>query len=160
VAPEIWVLVASLDHAFGGRGWQGTTLSGAVRGVSPALGLWRPAPDRHCIWELVLHAAYWKYAVRCRLTGERPAGGFPRSPSNWPAVPEHGSAAAWRADVRLLAAEHAALRAAVEALPPERLGEHSPRGRWRLAELITGAAAHDAYHTGQIQLIKRLAGSR
>ena len=34
-------------------------------------------------WELVLHVAYWKYAVRRRLVGD-PSGTFRRKPSNWP----------------------------------------------------------------------------
>lgn len=160
MAPEIRLLVGVLDGAFAGRGWQGTTLTGSLRGVSPARALWRPAPAWHCIWDLVLHTAYWKYAVRCRVTGTRPAGGFSRTPANWPSPPDHPTLAAWRADVRLLKAEHAALRAAVAALSPRRLTERSARGTWRFGEMIYGAAAHDVYHTGQIQLIKRLNVSR
>jgi len=156
MAPEIRLLVATLDGAFAGRGWQGTTLTGALRGVSPALAVWRPSRGRHCIWELAVHAAYWKYAVRCRVTGRRPPGGFTRGPANWPRLPEKTTPAAWRADVRLLKNEHAALIEAVAALPVRRLAARAPRGRWRFAELIYGVAAHDAYHTGQIQLIKRL----
>jgi hypothetical protein len=156
MAPEIRLLVGTLDGAFTGRGWHGTTLSGSLRGVTPARAARRPARGRHCIWEIVLHAAYWKYAVRCRLTGSRPAGGFPRAPSNWPAVPRPATDAAWRADVRLLKTMHAELRDAVATLSPRRLAERTPSGAWRVAETVYGVAAHDAYHTGQIQLIKRL----
>jgi hypothetical protein len=46
--------------------------------------------------------------------------------------------------------------AAVAALPPNRLGARSPTGQWTYAQMIAGVAAHDAYHTGQIQLIKKL----
>lgn len=160
MAAEIRLLVETLDGAFAGRGWHGTTLTGSLRGLTPAQALRRPGRGRRCIWEIVLHAAYWKYAARCRITGTRPAGGFPRSPANWPALPAPATAAAWRADVRLLKAMHAELRDAVAAIPPRRLAARTPSGAWRLAELIHGAAAHDAYHTGQIQLIKRLAVGR
>jgi hypothetical protein len=160
MAPEIRLLVETLDAAFTGRGWQGTTLSGSLRGLTAARALRRPARGRHCIWEIALHTAYWKYAVRCRLTGIRPAGGFPRSPANWPAIPRPATDAAWRADVRLLKAMHAELRDAVTTLSPRRLGERTPSGAWRIAEMVHGVAAHDAYHTGQIQLIKRIADGR
>ena len=153
---DVALLVETLDHAFAGRGWQGTTLTGALRGVTPRAALWRPAPSRHCIWELALHTAYWKYAVRCRLTGVRPAGGFPRSPSNWPAAPERPGVRRWREDVKLLKAMHAELVDAVRRLPLRRLSARSPSGQWRYVEMIHGVAAHDAYHTGQIQLLKRL----
>jgi DinB superfamily len=155
VTSDIRLLLATLDGAFG-RGWQGTTLSGALRGVTPRQALWRPARDRHNVWEVALHAAYWKYVVRRRITGEKARGAFPRSPSNWPEVPESPTAAAWRADVRLLHHMHQELLAAVAALPPRRLGARSPGGKWTYAEMIFGVAAHDAYHTGQIQLVKRL----
>jgi len=38
-----------------------------------------------------------------------------------------------------------------------RYGRKPPRGkRWTLGELIVGIAQHDAYHAGQIQMLKRL----
>ena len=160
MAPEIRLLVENLDHAFSGRGWHGPTLTGALRGVTPARALWRPQAKRHGIWELVLHAAYWKYVVRCRVTGERPPEGFPRAPSNWPAPPARPDAIRWRADLRLLKDMHGQLRGAVATLPARKLRARSPMGTWSYAELIYGAAAHDLYHTGQIQYIKRLAVRR
>jgi uncharacterized damage-inducible protein DinB len=155
MAPEIRLLAEVVEHAFRGRGWHGTTLTGALRGVSPTEALWRPGAKRHNIWELVLHAAYWKYAVRRRLVGSG-IGGFPRSPSNWPAIPTRPDAAQWRADVRLLGRTHNALLEAVEGFPVRRLRARAPGRKWTYRELIHGVAAHDLYHTGQIQLIKRL----
>ena len=157
--PRVPLLLDILDQAFAARGWHGTTLRGALRGLTPGQALWRPAPRRHCVWELMLHAAYWKYAVRRRLAGAGRAT-FPRKPSNWPRVPARPDAAAWRADVRLLEEEHAALRAVVAGMTAAQLDALSPRGTWRNIEQIHGVAAHDLYHTGQIQLVKRLMHSR
>lgn len=153
--PRIGLLLAVLDQAYDSRGWHGTTLRGAVQAVDPAEALWRPMPNRHCIWDLVLHCAYWKYAVRRRLAG---AGrrGFPRSPSNWPRVPDRPDERAWGDDLELLDAEHASLRQTVVAMSGRQLDARSPRGAWRNIEQIHGVAAHDVYHTGQIQLLKRL----
>ena len=151
----IALLVRGLDQAFGARGWHGTTLLGSLRGLRPDTARWRPGPGRHSIWELILHTAYWKYAVRRRITGAT-GDRFPRTPSNWPDQPDDGSLRALRRDIALLKTEHAALIAAVEHLPPSRLRQRSPKGTWTYAEMIAGVAAHDAYHTGQIQLIKRL----
>jgi uncharacterized damage-inducible protein DinB len=156
MSSEIKLLLQVLDDAFQGRGWQGTTLTGALRGLTPKQALWRPRPGRHNVWELVLHTAYWKYVVRRRITEDDSRGAFPRSPSNWPTVPSVPDAAAWRRDVRLAKEMHAALKTAVAALPPKRLAARSPMGKWSYAQLIHGVAAHDLYHTGQIQLIKRL----
>jgi hypothetical protein len=160
VNPEVRLLVGVLDAAFSGHGWQGATLTGALRGLTAKQALKRPAPGRHNVWELTLHAAYWKYVVCQRLTGSTERGAFPRGPSNFPAIPGKPDDRAWRDDVRLLKQMHARLRAAVKALPPRMLGKRSPSGKWTYAEMIYGIAAHDLYHTGQIQLVKRLAVSR
>ena len=140
------LLLHLLDEAYGRAAWHGPTLRGSLRGVSAAEAAKRPGPGRHSIWELAVHAAYWKYAVRRRLTGEK-RGAFPRQGSNWLAVPSPATPAAWKRDVELLASCHRRLREAVE-----RLGSLTPRRR----RLIAGIALHDVYHTGQIQFVKRM----
>ena len=153
--PRIELLLEVMDQAFDQKSWHGTTLRGSLRGVSPEEAVWRPAAGRHNIWELTLHAAYWKYAVRRRLAGEA-IGSFDRKPSNWPAVPEPADFPAWKRDVTFLEAEHRKLREVVREMSPRELDQRSPKGVWRNVEEIHGIAAHDLYHTGQIQLIKRL----
>jgi len=144
-----------LDRAYAKKSWHGTNLRGSIRGLSPEQAAWRPSPSRHNIWEIVVHAAYWKYAVLRRLTGEK-RGSFPYRGSNWFKRPEQESAAAWKADVTLLERMHRELRQAVGRLSVRDL-ETTPRGRSTSNEfLITGAAAHDLYHAGQIQLLKKL----
>ena len=139
---RIELLLDVIDRAFDKAAWHGTTLKGSLRGLKPKTALWRPAPDRHNIWELVLHAAYWKYIVTRRLTGDTETR-FPRSPSDWPRIPDEPTQAALTRDVALLVAEHARLRGAVAP-------------GWPVLRLVHGIAAHDLYHTGQIPLLKRL----
>ena len=148
------LLTAELDPRAGGA-WHGPTTKGALRGVTAAQARWRPAPRRHSIWELVLHIAYWNYAVRRHLEPDGPP--FPRSPANWPAVPPRPDERAWAKDRALLATEHAALIRAVKRFPPGRWNRIPPAGkRWTLGEMIVGIVAHDCYHAGQISLLKRL----
>ena len=154
--PVIALLLRVLDQAYDQKSWHGTTLRGSLRGVTAAEALWRPAPDRHNIWELSLHAAYWKYVVGRRLSEATAVGSFERRPSNWPSIPTPADARAWRRDVALLEAQHRKLRETVTRLSPSALQKRSPKGVWTYAEEIHGVAAHDLYHTGQIQLIKRL----
>ena len=156
---RIALLLEVLEQAFESHGWHGTTLRGAVKGLSPREALWRPGPNRHNIWELVLHTAYWKYAVARRLAGA-PRGAFPRKPSNWPRIPLKPDAAAWAADVALLDLQHVLLRETVRRLSPGKLDARSPKATWTNAEQVHGVAAHDLYHTGQVQLIKALSGGR
>lgn len=153
------ILLDLLDEAFDRRSWHGTNLRGSIRGLSIEQAAWRPAPARHNIWEIVVHAAYWKYAVRRRLTGDK-RGSFPLTGSNWWERPVQSTPAEWKRDVQLLGEQHQALRDAVATAAPSRLGGHATGSPFTCAALIRGAAAHDLYHAGQIQLLKRLAGTR
>lgn len=155
--PRITLLLRILDQAFAQKAWHGTTLRGSLRGLLADDALWRPGARRHCIWDLTLHTAYWKYVTRRLLAGGR-RGAFPRPGSNWPRLPHPASEAAWEADIALLVEQHRLLREAVAAFPPSRLDRRPPGGNWTFAEQIHGVAAHDLYHAGQIQLIKRLRG--
>jgi len=150
------LLLDALDEAYDRRSWHGTNLRGSIRGLSRAVAAWRPAPDRHNIWELVVHAAYWKYTVRRWLTGEK-RGSFALEGSNWWVRPLEDTDAAWKRDVALLASEHRVLRAAVAAFPSGKLANKAGQSPFTYAALIRGAGAHDLYHAGQIQLLKRLA---
>src|ERR1043166_3458917 len=108
---EIAWLLDLLDEAFDKKSWHGPNLRSSIRGVTAAEAAWRPAPGRHNIWELALHAAYWKYAARRRLEGGK-RGGFALPGSNFFPRPEPGrrGEADWRADRALLEREHQALR--------------------------------------------------
>jgi uncharacterized damage-inducible protein DinB len=154
---QVDLLLLMLDEAFDRQAWHGPNLRGCVRGVDAAIAAWRPAPGRHNIRELVVHAAYWKYAVRRRLTGEK-RGSFALEGSNWFPRPEADGDAAWRSDVALLVAEHRRLRDVVAALTDADLPRAAAGSRHTTARLVYGVAAHDVYHAGQIQFLKRLAG--
>jgi DinB superfamily len=147
------VLLAAMDEAYDKKGWHGPGLRGSLRGVSAEEALWRPAPRRHNVWELAIHAAYWKYAVRRRLAGGIKRGSFALKGSNWIAAPDIAGEEAWKETVALLDREHRALRETVASLAAAAL-----RNRKTL-QLVYGITAHDLYHTGQIQLVKRLHSS-
>ena len=151
------LLLEVFDQAYTAPAWHGTPLKGALRGVTARDALWRPAPGRHCIWDLVLHTAYWKYIVRGRLLRD-PDLVFPRGGANFPDLPARPNAAAWRADRKLLDEQHALLRRAIIRLDPARLERRSAAedAKWRTKQEIYGIASHDLYHAGQIQLLKRL----
>lgn len=149
------LLIAALNEAFDKRSWHGTNLRGSIRGLTLVQAAWRPGHDRRNIWELVVHAAYWKYAVRRRLTGEK-RGSFPLAGSNFWPRPETGTPMEWRRDVALLVDQHRRLVTAVGDVPASRWGRRASGSPFTHAALVRGAAAHDLYHAGQIQLIKAL----
>lgn len=165
-----------IDCAYNRQSWHGTNLRGSLRGLSVTDVARRPKRGSHNIWELVVHCAYWKYVVRRRLTGGK-RGSFPLAGSNFFERPVRGASRAeltrqWKDDLALLDEMHRQLRdvvAALRARPAEAASEASD---WRRREsklreagsarrptplwLVQGIAAHDLYHAGQIQLLKKL----
>ena len=151
----IAVVIEAIDRAYNRPSWHGTNLKGSIRGVSFRAAAKRPARGRHNIWELVVHAAYWKYTVHRRLTGQK-RGSFPLRGSDFFKRPVVMTERAWRDDIALLDRMHRGLRAAIAALPPAQLQRNARGSRVTHAFLIHGIVAHDLYHAGQIQLIKKL----
>jgi hypothetical protein len=148
------LILTLLGEAYEKRTWHGPNLKQSIRGVTAKQAAWRPGPGRHNIWELTVHAAYWKYAVRRRIEGGK-RGSFVLKGSNFFARPEDGklSEAAWRADKNLLEREHRALRESIARVL------RTPRGTKLLRQLY-GVTFHDIYHAGQIRLLRRLMGRR
>ena len=95
------ILLEVLDEAYEGESWHGPTLRASIRRAGLELACWRPSPKARNIWEITLHAAYWKYVVARRFTGEK-RGGFPRKGSDWFTRPSNDSAETWSDDVKLL----------------------------------------------------------
>ena len=152
---DIILLLKLIDEAYEKRAWQGTNLRGALRGITAQEAAWRPESDRHNIWEIMVHAAYWKYIVRRRLLGEK-KGSFPLKGSNWIKRPIVMSENAWHEDIRLLDEMHRSMCKAIAQIKPSDLNRRPVVSKFTNASIISGIACHDIYHTGQIQLIKRL----
>ena len=144
------LVLAMLEEAYEKKTWHGPNLKQSIKGVSAKQAAWRPGPSRHNIWEVTLHAAYWKYAVRRRIEGGK-RGSFALKGSNFFARPEKGklSEAAWKTDKKLLEREHRALGHVVAKV----LRTASSA---KFLRQLYGVAFHDIYHAGQIRLLRRL----
>ena len=149
-------LLFLIDTAYDRVSWHGPNLRGSLRGMTPAVAAWRPGAGRHNIWELIVHAAYWKYVAWRRLTGAK-RGSFPLAGSNFIERPAASTARALHEDLARLDAMHTLVRAAAAAVRPAELDRGSAQRGVSKRALLTGVAAHDLYHAGQIQLLKRLA---
>ena len=160
--PFVQLILDNIQPHHGRGGWHGgPTPVGAVRGVKARQARWIPSRGRKSIWDLTLHVAYWNYAVRRRLEealGEKETGAcFPRTPSNWARLPDNPDDRAWREDCALMRLEHQRLLDTIARIPRHRYASRLRSGkRWTLGELILGIAIHDAYHAGQIQMLKRM----
>lgn len=156
--PRLGLHLDSLEMAFDRRSWHGPNLMGSLRGVKLAGALWRPQPERHNVAEIVVHCAYWKYRV-CRLLDPDADPRFSIEGSDWFPRGDDTGEAARKADVALLREWHGRLVDAVRRLDPRRLDVPAGTNHFTVSQLISGAAAHDVYHAGQVRLLRRMCGS-
>jgi uncharacterized damage-inducible protein DinB len=152
-------IVKELQQAHDGEPWHGSSRAAILADVTLDEAARHPDGGAHSIWDLVLHMQAWTSEVARRVREGNP--GAPAA-GDWPVVGEK-TQAAWRAAVNGLAAAHGEVTAAVRALPEGRLDERvggahdAPLGTGvTYREMLHGLAQHDAYHSGQIALLKRL----
>jgi uncharacterized damage-inducible protein DinB len=132
--------------------WHGSALMDLIGDVSADRAAERPIAAAHSIWELVLHVTAWTEIVRERLVGS--PMGDPTPEEDWPPVRDR-SAEAWRAAVERLKQAHRELAADVSKLDDSQLIGRVPGKDHSVLTMIHGIVEHDAYHGGQIALLKK-----
>jgi uncharacterized damage-inducible protein DinB len=148
------VLEATLE----GDPWYGSAVTRILEGVGASEAVARPIPAAHTIWELVAHMTAWVNETNRRLRGGR--HGVPEE-GDWPALTST-SGAAWQSARTALAQAHASLAATLTAMDDADLAKPVAGGQVDAAgqtvslyDTIAGLLQHDAYHAGQIALLKK-----
>ena len=155
---EILRLVDELEREHDGDPWHGSPLTTILDGIDAEQAGAHPVGGAHSIWELVLHLTAWKNEVRRRLSG---APAAEPEDGDWPAVGEP-TAERWKDALGRLDRAHRTLVAVVREFPEAKLYEatNDPRDRplgSGVSYYVTlhGLAQHDAYHAGQIALLRK-----
>jgi len=144
--------IGGVDPLYGGP-----TLSDAVEDVDAKTAKCRPTNAGRTIWEIVLHAAYWRHEVAHALSSGA-IDRFSRGPENWPTLPDTLDAQAWDSDLQLLRESEQAVLDAFRTFEAERWSDPPVGGGdWTVGQLALGLVAHDAYHIGQVALLKKIA---
>lgn len=146
-----------LRRSLHGPAWHGPALLEALDDVSPREAQARPLAGAHSIAELAFHALAWVEEVTRRLDGTAPSlparGDWPSDDAALPLVES----------IRLLRQAGDTLDATLAALPPARLGaivggpqRDAPTGSGvTYAAMLHGLAQHNAYHGGQVAMLKK-----
>jgi hypothetical protein len=137
-------IAEDLRRGYDGSPWHGSSLTAILDGITPRQAAERPIPNAHTIWELVLHMAAWAGEVTRRLGGSPPAE---PAEGDWPEMPPRIDDSTWIAARLRLAEAHAELTGTVAAR--ESLSDLE-------AHTINGLLQHDAYHAGQVSLLRKL----
>lgn len=149
------VLLQNWDYVMDIEDWS-PPLSTALEGVSSDQASWKPeGVSGNTIWETVNHLTYYKERLLNKLKG-LPQLPHPESNDATFTVAVSGEEA-WEQAVAKLKSVHASLREVIEALEEGAYdwggSGHAP------GEEVMSLILHDAYHTGQIVLVRKLQGS-
>ena len=148
-------IAIEIGQALAGDAWHGPSLNELLEGLTAEAAAQRPIASAHNIWELVLHITSWANITRRRLTGGRVE---PRKGENWPR-PGTVSEKNWKSARAAVAESHERLRKVVAGLSDEQLAANVPKGERSVANMLHGLTEHDAYHGGQIALLKKALGA-
>lgn len=146
-----------LERSVSGPMWHGPSLADLLGDVSAGDAAARPVPAGHSIWELVHHITAWVEIARLRLKPNQPPD--PTTEQDWPPVRDT-SAEAWRAAVERLKAAHRELAEDVAALDDATMISRIPGRDHTMLAMLHGIVEHDAYHGGQIALLRRASERR
>ncbi len=147
---ELEQFADTLRRAFDGDSWQGSSLSELLAGVSAQQAVARPLPQAHNIWELVLHIIVWHDVVRRRMNGEAV---LPSDAENFPTPA--GGAAEWEKAIEALRRSTHQTAEAIRGFQIARLDDQVPGKHYSYRHMLSGVASHDAYHAGQIALLRK-----
>lgn len=150
-ATRVADVLAALAGAFERKGWHGPTVRKSLARITAREASLKPAGAHHSIHQLVDHIQYWEEAgLRYATTRDKPK----RTRRDWgrPTLSLVES-------LGRMERTHRDLVAAVSLLSDEDL--ERPIGTWEsgkvpLSRVLHGVAAHDAYHAGQIRLLRTL----
>jgi hypothetical protein len=141
-----------LERAFRGGAWHGPSLDEALDGVDVATAGARPVAGAHSIAEIAGHVAFWIDAAHRRMKGEEltnvpPEVDFPPDGAK--------SEEAWRATLANLEQAHRRLHGALLALDDSQLDGAVAGSDPTVRGQLLGILQHNAYHAGQILLLKK-----
>ena len=151
--PTLQKIVDEVERGYSGEPWHGPSLTKLLEDVDPLTASSVPVPHAHSILQLVLHIAAWKEIVAERMRASAPVEVTPER--NWPSSPagEEG----WKQALARLDIAERDLVAAIAGFQPDRLLSPVHGKRHTFAVELRGITQHDAYHGGQIALLKRAA---
>jgi len=145
------------EYGWNREGWF-VPLEAALEGVTAREAAWQPPAGGNTIWQTLRHMNYSNEFMLKRITGA--------AVEPWPERNEEtfGPAAApedeesWRAEVARAGELAGRLQEAMASLSEADL-DRPLQGMGTVAASLAAWVMHDAYHTGQIVLIRKMQGS-
>lgn len=138
---------------FEGDPWLDVNIISTLEAIDATLAARRVAEGRNTIWEIVNHLTSWRKNILERIRGNF----IPAPEHNFILPVEDVSEEAWQAAIEELKATQAEWIQALEGFKDEDLERtENHKNRTPFYYYVHGILQHDAYHLGQIVLLKKL----
>jgi uncharacterized damage-inducible protein DinB len=158
---EVERLRRELDATLDGDPWYGSAVATILDGIDAGNAAAHPVPGGHSVWELVAHMTAWVTETNRRLRGGAHAAPVE---GDWPVI-RSTTPESWRAALARLRQAHDDLARTLVAIQDDDLGRQVAGGQLDASgqpvtffQTIAGILQHDAYHAGQIALLKKALG--
>lgn len=149
-------LVQQFSTCYDQNGWF-VAVRNALEGVTAEQANWKPEGSDNSIWETLAHLSYYNHAYLQRFKGIE----YQYTLADNDATFEAGSSEEdWQDAVRKFDSIMTEFRDLLNAADESKFGQPVPtKSERRWSELIADINAHNAYHGGQILLLRKLQGS-
>ncbi len=150
------ILLRQYDRCYNVNGWF-AAVRNVISDISVVQAAWKPVDEVNCIWESLSHITYYNNAYLQRFKGLSYEYDVSSNDETF-SVGEYDEAA-WQGDVARFGSIMDEWRKLIEGVPEAKFSETiSSENHATWAELISDVNAHNAYHGGQIVLLRKMQG--
>ena len=150
-------LLQQYDRCYNENGWF-VAVRNAIEGVTAEQAAWKPEGSDNSIWGSLTHISYYNNAYLQRFKGIEFQYDVSENEETFRAG--EPTEEAWRADVEKFDSVMTEWRKLIDLADESKFSEPVPTNTSRVwADVIADVNAHNAYHGGQIVLLRKLQGS-
>ncbi|MBL8180119.1 MAG: DinB family protein [Blastocatellia bacterium] len=150
------LILEQFDQGFDTNGWF-VAVKNALDGVSVEQAVWKPRDEVNCIWGTLSHLTYYNNAYLQRFKGIDHQYDISTNDESF-STGEY-SDVDWQAEIERYSAVMTEWRGLIADAHDGKFAEPvSAENQTKWATLILNVAAHNAYHAGQIMLLRKALG--
>lgn len=142
------------SNQYNGIPWTEIRLTDILDGIDADKAAQKPVANANTIWQLVQHILGWRENVLIKMQGKD----FQSQDDNYLSMPADTGTNAWNNLLKQLEENEIQWEFFLENMNDEKLNEpYLPaNGKFSNYEVIHGLLHHEAYHFGQILMLKKL----
>lgn len=144
-------IISLFEKLYNGSPWIDVTIAASLKNISARQAAARALPDCNSIWELVNHLIHWRLNVLKRVQGKRIA----TPDNNYIEAITDTSDTAWKKTLDKLNESQEKWIHFLETFKSENFSNIYSNNNMNYYEHIHGILQHDAYHLGQIILLRK-----